>query len=177
MGFDRTAGERVYEGKLFTVRRDEFRHDDGGEVTREIVDHPGAVVVLPVDREQECFYMVSQPREVVGEQSLLELPAGKVDAGEEPIETARRELREEIGKVAGSWEPLKRCYASPGFSDEAYHLYLATGLHDAGARAEEDERIEVEAIPLDALDRAVARCRDAKSLVGLLLIRSRLRGR
>ena len=141
---------------------------------RELAVHPGAAVIVAHD--DECVYMVTQPREAVGEQSLLELPAGKLDEGEEPLAAARRELAEEIGKSAQSWELLKRCWASPGFTDEAYHLYLATDLDDEpGATAEEDERIEVEALPLDSLDQAIERCQDAKSLVGLLLLRGRLR--
>lgn len=154
---------------MIRVRVERFRHDDGSEVTREVAVHPGAAVIVAHDAER--VYMVSQPREAVDEQSLLELPAGKIDPGEEPLAAARRELAEEIGKAADSWKLLKRCYASPGFSDEAYHLYLATDLSEARAGAEEEERIRVEAIPLAAIDDAIERCRDAKSLVGLLLLR------
>jgi 8-oxo-dGTP pyrophosphatase MutT (NUDIX family) len=171
-GFVRIGGEEAWSGKMIQVRVERFRHDDGEEVTREIAVHPGAAVIVAHDGDS--VFMVSQPREAVGEQSLLELPAGKIDEGEEPIGAARRELAEEIGRSAGSWELLKRCYASPGFSDEAYHLYLATDLSAAEATAEEDERISIEAVPLGALDDAIERCKDAKSLVGLLLLRSRL---
>jgi ADP-ribose pyrophosphatase len=173
MGFERVDGEEAWQGKMISVRVERFRHDDGEEVTREIAVHPGAAVIVAHD--SEVLYMVSQPREAVGEQSLLELPAGKLDEGEEPLATARRELAEEIGKSAESWEVLKRCYSSPGFSDEAYHLYLATDLRDAGAQAEEEERISVEAIPLARLGDAIERCKDAKSLVGLLMLAERLR--
>jgi 8-oxo-dGTP pyrophosphatase MutT (NUDIX family) len=173
VAFERIGGEEAWNGRMISVRVERFRHDDGEEVTREVAVHPGAAVIVAHD--PDSLYMVSQPREVVGEQSLLELPAGKIDRGEDPLATARRELAEEIGKAAASWELLKRCYSSPGFSDEAYHLYLATELADAGSEAEDDERIEVEAIPLAELDGAIARCRDAKSLVGLLLLRERLR--
>ena len=175
LGFRLVDREEVWRGRMISVRVDRFRHDDGAEVTREVAVHPGAAVVVAHD--EQWLYMVSQPREAVGEEALLELPAGKVGGGEDTLATARRELVEEIGKAARSWEVLKRCYASPGFSDEQYHLYLATDLSDAGtAAAEEDERIEVERIALDRLDEAVERCRDAKSLVGLLLLRARLAG-
>lgn len=157
---------------MISVRVERFRHDDGAEVTREVAVHPGAAVI--VSHDGRGVYMVSQPREVVGEQSLIELPAGKIDPGEEPLEAARRELAEEIGRTARSWELLKRCYASPGFSDETYHLYLATELEAARAGPEEDERIHVERVPLDSLDQAIERCQDAKSLVGLLLLQGRV---
>jgi 8-oxo-dGTP pyrophosphatase MutT (NUDIX family) len=172
LAFTSIGGEEAWSGRMISVRVERFRHDDGGEVTREVAVHPGAAVILAHD--QDSVYMVAQPREAVGEQSLLELPAGKIDPGEEPLEAARRELAEEIGMSAGSWELLKRCYASPGFSDEAYHLYLAGDLREVGAEAEEDERIRVKAVPLADLDGAIERCRDAKSLVGLLLLRRRL---
>ncbi len=172
MAFERIGGEQAWSGKIMTVRVDRFRHDDGEEVTRELAVHPGAAVIVAHDRER--FYMVAQPREAVAEQSLLELPAGKVDPGEDALASARRELAEEIGKSAHTWELLKRCWASPGFTDESFHLYLATDLDDAQAEAGEEERIEVEAIPLEGLDATIERCRDAKSLVGLLLLRERL---
>lgn len=172
MGFRSIGGEEAWSGRMIRVRVERFRHEDGQEVTREVAVHPGAAVIVAHDGDS--VYMVAQPREAVGEQSLVELPAGKVDPGEEPLDAARRELAEEIGRAAGSWELLKRCYASPGFSDEIYHLYLATDLGDAEARAEDDEQIRVETVPLDELDRAIERCNDAKSLVGLLLLRDRL---
>jgi ADP-ribose pyrophosphatase len=156
---------------MISVRVERFRHDDGDEVTREVAVHPGSAVVVAHDDEH--VYLVAQPREAVGEESLLELPAGKVDEGEQPLESAQRELAEEIGKGAGTWEVLTRCYASPGFSDEVYHLYLATDLHDAFGQSD-DERIEIEAVPLGRLDEAIDRCSDAKTLVGLLLLRRRL---
>ena len=174
MGFERVAGEEVWRGKMISVRVERFRHEDGEEVTREVAIHPGSAVIVAHDDEQ--LYMVSQPREVVGEQALLELPAGKLDEGEEPVATARRELVEEVGKAAATWELLKRIHASPGFTDESYHLYLATDLSDAGTEAQDDERISVEAVPLERLGDAIERCTDAKSLVGLLMLQARLRG-
>jgi ADP-ribose pyrophosphatase len=117
--------------------------------------------------------MVAQPREAVGEQSLLELPAGKLDEeGEDALATAKRELAEEVGKSARTWEHLSTFFSSPGFSDEEIHVYLATDLEDAEAESEENERIEIHAVPLTELDRLIAECRDAKSLVGLLWLRA-----
>ena len=169
MGFERIGGEEVWQGKIATVRVDRFRYDDGDEVERELVAHPGAVAVIAHDGEQ--LFLVRQPREAVGEQSLLELPAGKLN-GEDPLETAQRELAEEIGKGADSWRPLTRFWSSPGFAQEEIHLYLATDLRDEPLEAEEEERIEVVAVPLNRLDEAIRDCRDAKSLVGLLWFRA-----
>jgi 8-oxo-dGTP pyrophosphatase MutT (NUDIX family) len=171
VAFERIGGKTVYEGRIATVRVDRFRYADGEEAEREIVDHPGAVGVVAHDGER--VYLVRQPREAVGAEALLELPAGKLDEeGEDPLATAQRELAEEIGKGAREWEHLTRFYTSPGFAAEEVHLYLAADLYDERAEAGEEERIEVEAVPLTRLDEAIARCRDAKSLVGLLWFRA-----
>ena len=169
MGFERIGGEEVWRGRMTSVRVDRFRHDDGEEVTREIVGHPGAVAVVAHDGER--LYLVSQPRESVGE-AVLELPAGKLDPDESPLATAKRELAEEIGKGARSWQHLTTFYSSPGFTDEVIHVYLATDLLDEPLQAEENERISIEPVPLARLDQAIAGCRDGKSLVGLLWFRA-----
>jgi len=171
---ERIGSERVYEGKIASVRVDEFRYPDGETAKREIVAHPGAVGVVAYD--ERFVYLVRQPREPVGEDALLEVPAGKLDAeGETPLETAKRELAEEIGKRAEQWHELKRFYTSPGFADEEVHLFVATGLSDAEADAEEEERIEVVEWPLADLDAAIDECSDSKSLIGLLALRYILR--
>ena len=170
MGFERIGGEEVWAGRIARVRVDRFRYDDGEEAEREIVAHPGAVAMVAHDGE--CLYLVRQPREAVDEQALLELPAGKIE-DEGPLETGKRELAEEIGKAAGSWELLTRFYTSPGFAAEEVHVYLATELEDVqAAEAEEDERLELVEVPLERLDDVIAECRDAKSLVGLLWFRA-----
>jgi 8-oxo-dGTP pyrophosphatase MutT (NUDIX family) len=165
--FERIGGRIAWEGRIARVRVDRFRFDDGEEAEREIVEHPGAVAVVAFDGER--LFLVRQPREPVGDPALLELPAGKLDEeGEDPLDTAKRELAEEIGKGARTWHHLTSFYTSPGFADEECHVYLATDLHDAPAEAAEEERIEIVEVPIAELDRVIQECRDAKTLVGLL---------
>ena len=171
MSFERIDSETVWEGQIATVHVDRIRYDDGDEANRERVSHPGAVAVVAHDGER--VFLVRQPREAVDEQSLLELPAGKLDAdGEGPLETAKRELAEEIGKGARSWRHLTTFYTSPGFVEEVCHVYVATDLYDESAEAEEDEHIEIVAAPLSELDTVIEGCHDAKTLVGLLWFRA-----
>jgi 8-oxo-dGTP pyrophosphatase MutT (NUDIX family) len=171
--FERVDSQTKYEGKIFTVVEETFRHEDGEDSTREIVRHQGAVGVVAHDGER--VYLVRQPREAVGSPDLLELPAGKLDVeGEEPLETAKRELAEEIGKAAEHWEHLHSFYTSPGFTDEECHVYLATGLSDARAETDEHERIDIETRPLAELDALIDEVRDSKTLIGLLELRRRL---
>ncbi len=172
--FERLDSDIAYEGKFIRVGTERFRHDDGEEVTREKVWHPGAVGILAVD--DEVVYLTRQPREAVGDPASLEVPAGKLDVpGEPPLATAQRELGEEIGKRAEHWEELFAFYTSPGFSDERVWLYLATGLSDLAepAAADEDERIEIVPWPLARLDQAIAACADSKSLIALLWLARR----
>jgi 8-oxo-dGTP pyrophosphatase MutT (NUDIX family) len=167
---ERIGSKTVYEGKIARVRIDEFRYPDGSTSEREVVGHPGAVAMIAIDRRH--LHLVRQPREAVGETALLELPAGKLDVeGEEPLECAKRELAEEIGKAASEWRELKRFYTSPGFAAEQVILYLATGLQDVEVSPGEEERLEIVPWALDELDAAIDECRDSKSLIGMLLLR------
>jgi ADP-ribose pyrophosphatase len=166
------GGETVFSGRLVEVRIERFRHADGEEVTREVVRHRGAVGILAHDAER--VWLVRQPRETVQEQ-LLEIPAGRLDVeGESPLQAARRELAEEVGLGAEDWEPMLSFYTSAGFTDERVHLFHATGLHEASADSGENERIEIVPWPLERLDDAIAECRDAKTLIGLLWLARRL---
>ncbi|HYY73864.1 MAG TPA: NUDIX hydrolase [Solirubrobacterales bacterium] len=167
---ERIGSEIVYDGRIARVRLDEFRYPDGSTSVREVVGHPGAVAVVAYD--ERFVYLVRQPREAVGEEALLELPAGKLDVeGEAPIDCAKRELAEEVGKAASRWRELKRFYTSPGFAEEEVTVYLATDLDDAEGQSEEEERLEVVAWPLGDLDRAIEECRDSKSLIGMMVLR------
>jgi 8-oxo-dGTP pyrophosphatase MutT (NUDIX family) len=166
--FERIGEETKWEGKIFRAGVERFRHADGKEVTRDKVWHEGAVGIVPVDDEH--VWLTRQPREVVGAEASLEIPAGKLDVvGESPLQTAQRELSEEIGQRAERWEEITAFYTSPGFSDERIWLYFATGLSDdPGAEPVEGERIEIVRWPLDRLDEAIAECEDSKTLIGLL---------
>jgi 8-oxo-dGTP pyrophosphatase MutT (NUDIX family) len=160
----------VYRGPIASVRMETFQYADGSRATRQVVVHPGAVCVIPHDGR--VVYMVEQPREAVEEPALLELPAGKLDVeGETPLECAQRELGEEIGKSAGDWRELKSFYTSPGFANERVWIFLATELYDTPGRQSPDERIEIVEFSLDEIDMAIDRCEDAKSLVGLMMLR------
>ena len=172
-GLERLDSRTVWEGKIATVRVGRFRYGDGEEADREIVEHPGAVAVVAFDGEH--LFLVKQPREPVNEEALLELPAGKLDEeGEDPLDTAKRELAEEIGKGARTWRHLTSFYTSPGFADEECHVYLATDLFDEPAEAADEERIEIVEIPIADLDRVIQECRDAKTLAGLLWFKAYL---
>ena len=173
--FERTGSETIFEGKFFDVERGHFRHEDGSEAVRELVAHPGAVGIVVLDGDQ--LWLVRQPREAVGVPDLLEIPAGKLDEeGEEPLETAKRELAEEIGKQAAEWEPLGSFYTSPGFTNEQVHLFLASGLSDVDERPEvhENERIHVDVRPLAELDALIAGATDSKTIIGLARLQARL---
>jgi len=120
-------------------------------------------------------WLVRQPREAVAAEGLLEIPAGRLDVdGESPEAAARRELAEEIGRGARSWQPILSYYSSPGFTDERVYLFCATDLHAQSARSEENERIEIVAWPLAQLDRAIEESGDAKTVIGLLWLQRRL---
>jgi len=171
--FERVGAERVYAGRLVDVYNERFVHADGEEVDREIVRHRGAVAVVAHDGRQ--LWLVRQPREAVDEAALLEIPAGRLDVeGEEPLRCAQRELAEEIGRGARSWEPILTYYPSAGFTDERLHLFLATDLYTHSADSGENERIEVVPWPLGRIGEAIDQCRDAKTLIGLFWLARRL---
>jgi 8-oxo-dGTP pyrophosphatase MutT (NUDIX family) len=170
--FEPLGGRTIYEGRIVTLRVERFRYPDGEEVEREIVRHQGAVGVVVHDDAD--VFLVRQPRETVGDPDFLEIPAGRLDVdGEAALHAAQRELAEEIGKAAETWEPILEFVSSVGVMDERIHLFHATGLSDAHAEAEQNERIEIVRWPLNDLDGAIAATRDAKTLIGLLWLKAR----
>ncbi len=167
----------VYDGRLLKVRADRVQLPGGSESTREVVTHPGAVAMVPVTADDQVV-LVQQWRYAAG-GPLLEIPAGTLEPGEEPVTCAARELAEEIGCRAGRLEPLGSFFVAPGYSSERIHLYLATELQPAEGEPDADEAIEMLLVPLA---QAVAMARDgriedAKSIIGLLLAAERLRDR
>lgn len=165
---ERIRSEEIYRGRVITVQRDTLRTEDGRELVRDVVAHPGAVVVVAVDGDELLF--VRQYRYAAGE-SMLELVAGTCEPGEEPLVTADRELQEEAGFKAGKLRKIGEFFSAPGFCSELLHLYLAEDLTPSRLPGDEDEEIEVERL---SLDEAVGLClsgqvRDAKTLAGVLL--------
>ncbi len=172
---EQLSAETVFSGHLFDVVVRRYRRADGREYERQVVLHPGAVAVVAHD--DGFLHLVRQPREAVGEEGLLEIPAGTLDVdGESELECAKRELVEEVGIAAERWELLRAIYPTPGWAEETTTIFLATDLREVGAEPDEGEEIEIVRWPLDDLDGALAEVKDAKTLVGLLLLRRRLAG-
>jgi ADP-ribose pyrophosphatase len=166
----------VHLGRVIEVQVDDVEVRDGLNVRRDVVRHPGAVVMLAVDAEDRILW-VRQHRWAAG-RDLLELPAGTLEDGEEPEACARRELVEETGFAAAEWQKLGGFYSAPGFCDEYLHAYTAIGLTPEHAEGDEDEDITVEPLTLDETMARVeaGEVEDAKSLATLMLY-LRKRGR
>jgi ADP-ribose pyrophosphatase len=152
----------VYDGKLFDVTVERW-----GEHDREIVEHPGAVAIVAVDHEGTVT-LLRQRREAARKE-LLELPAGTLEEGESPLESARRELAEETGLTGGAWRELAAFYTTPGFCRERMHLFVAEGVEPGEASPEADEELEVVRWRVDEIAKHLGELEDAKTLVGLLL--------
>lgn len=172
--YEVVATEEVYSGRVISLRRDTVSMPEGGTSVREVVSHPGAVGVVALD-DDGAVVLLKQYRHPIGAH-LWELPAGLRDAeGEPPLETAQRELAEEVGLAASQWQLLTTSYSTPGFCDELVGIYLATGLsgvHRPEGFTVEHEELDmtVERVPLDDAVQMVfdGTVRNALAVIGLL---------
>lgn len=163
------------EGKHVDFVAKRYRRDDGTEVEREVVEHPGSVAVLAHD--DEFAYLVAQPREAVEEDGLLEIPAGTLDVdGESELECAKRELAEEAELQAEDWSLLHVIYPSPGFLTEKVTIFEATGLSPASGSRDDDEEIEIVRLDLSEIENALPGIRDATTVIALLRLKERVGG-
>ena len=158
----------IYAGRIVTLRLRDVPGRDGAVHVREIVEHAPAAAVIAVDEHQEIL-LVRQLRPAV-DRVLLELPAGILDPGEDPITCARRELEEETGYTADRLDPLVRFYPSPGFCTELLHVFVAEGLRECTGQPDEDEELELVRMPLAEAMGLLRRgeITDSKTVVGLL---------
>jgi ADP-ribose pyrophosphatase len=152
----------VYDGKLFDVTIERW-----GDHEREIVEHPGAVAIVAVDTDG-MVALVRQRREAACKE-LLELPAGTLEEGEQPLDSARRELEEETGLTGGAWRELAAFYTTPGFCRERMHLFAAEGVESGPASPEADEQLELIRWRVQDVAARLGEIEDAKTLAGLLL--------
>ena len=165
-----TSTKQIYDGRVLNLRVDTIKMADGTVSERAIIEHGESVCVVAID-ENDLVVLVRQYRLAAG-QPLLEIPAGSMEPGESPLEAAKRELREETGRVAEKWENLGGYYAAPGYTSEFLHLFLAKELADGPDDQDEDEDVEVETHALNSIPMMIANgtIRDAKSIAGLLLL-------
>jgi len=170
MSLEPDSARRVYEGRLLGLTVERW-----GENEREIVEHPGAVAMVAVDAEGYVT-LVRQLREATRKR-LLELPAGTAEPGEEPLETAKRELQEECGLTGGEWRELAAFWTTPGFCRERMHVFAAEGVERGEASPAEDEDLELVRWPVAEIGQRLHAIEDAKTLAGLLLYLSAPPGR
>src|SRR3954447_26978259 len=163
----------LHRGKHIDFVAKRYRHADGSEVEREVVEHPGSVAVLAHDGE--FAYLVAQPREAVEEDELLEIPAGTLDhEGESELQCAQRELAEEAELRAEEWSVLHVVYPSPGVLSEKVTIFEATGLSPARGERDDDEEIEIVRLPLAQIEQALPEIRDATTLIALQYLQRKL---
>jgi len=163
------ASKLLYDGKILKLRFDTVTLPDGKLSTREIVEHPGAVAIVPITADGRIV-LVRQYRHAIG-ALMLEIPAGKLDPGEDPLTCAYRELEEETGYSAGSLRYLSSVYTTPGFTNEKIHLYVASQLSETKQKTDDDEFINVEVYTCTQVRSLIdeGEVCDAKTMLALLL--------
>lgn len=175
------SSEVVFECKLFKVRHDVLIEPSGRRAERDVIRHNGSVVILALDNsksKKDPWIVIERQYRHAANQYLWELPAGKLDAGETPLDGAKRELEEETGYKARKWKPLVEYFASPGFLGESMLVFVAEGLVAGDAHPEEDEQIEFRLVKLSELLKMIEKgaILDGKTLTSILLYK-RLQGR
>ncbi|MBT4551953.1 NUDIX hydrolase [bacterium] len=167
--------EYYYKGTVLNVRKDWVRLEDGRESTRDIVEHSPCVVVIPFEKPNK-IHLVRQFRKPI-EKELLEACAGIIDDGEDPLVAAKRELQEETGYTAKSWQLLTKAYSSPGFCEEYAYMYLAKDLTPGSTNFDHDEHIALETITLDDIDHMIKtnQIEDTKTILMLLMVKNILK--
>ena len=172
MAFEETrlSQEKQYAGRIVHVTLDQVRLSDGTDAVREVVHHPGGVAVLALDSDDQVI-VVRQWRYAMGEE-VLELPAGKLEPGEDPAEAGRRELKEETGYTCGRYEPLGQVYATPGYCTEKIYLFLARDLTPGECCLDQGELLTADRLPLKELVERVLRgeIRDGKTIAAVLKV-------
>ncbi|MGA2688335.1 MAG: NUDIX hydrolase [Candidatus Korobacteraceae bacterium] len=172
------SSKHVFDGKVFSVTSDKVKEPNGIVARRDVVHHSGSVVILAIDESgSESRVLLERQYRYATRDYLLELPAGSLDPGEEPLAAGKRELLEETGYRARQWKRALRFYPSPGFLDEIMTIYLARGLTSGKAQPEADESIEYQLVPLaQAIEMVLSgRIRDGKTISGVLWLAESLR--
>ena len=179
------SSECVFEGPLFRVVRDRLIEPGAKEGVRDVIRHNGSVVILAMDNagknKRDPWIVMERQYRHAAVRFLWELPAGKIEVGEDPLEGAKRELEEETGYRAKKWKPMVEYYASPGFLGEAFKVYVAEGLMAGDAHPEDDEQIEIRLVRLSELLKAIGKgaIMDGKTLACVLMFawRSKRKGK
>ncbi len=170
------ASQTVFQGKLLHVKSDRVRLMNGHESVREYILHPGASMIIATP-DDKTITLVRQYRYPLN-RHFIELPAGKIDPGEDPLDTAKRELREECGYVATEWRHLSTLHPGIGYSNERIELYLARGLTQAGRHLDDDEFLEMLHVPIVEAMQWIrdGHITEAKAVMGVLWAEKLLRG-